>query len=69
MQIGVKFIASVAILIYIVERRFVNDIFIQETVAVRCLVVSIRYVSYRNTLGTVFLSHPVGVRKIDSYRR
>ena len=62
-------ITDVAILLYQGERRFVDDEFLLEAIAVSGLVVGIGNVRDRDALRTVLRTNPVGIGQIDADSR
>ena len=66
MQVGMQIIGNILVLIHQTDGILVDNEFIAETIALSCLVICLGQVTDGHTLRTIFLTDPVGIRKIDA---
>ena len=66
MQVGMQVIRHITISVDEIKSFLINNKFIQESIAMRSLIVCFSQISYRHTLAAMSLANPVSIRKIDT---
>ena len=66
MQVGMQIIGNILVLIHQTDGFLIDNEFIAEAIALSSLVVCLGQITDGHTLRTIFLTDPVGIRKIDT---